>query len=62
MNLVKEYRLRNKMTQQEVAEKLKISLSQVQKTEYGMYPNTLIAINLAKLFNTTVENIFPQNK
>lgn len=46
------------MTQQDVAEKLRVSVSLIQKIEYGHYPNVVIALNLAKLFNTTVEKLF----
>lgn len=58
MNSVHKYREANKMTQQDVAEKLRVSVSLIQKIEYGHYPNVVIALNLAKLFNTTVEKLF----
>ena len=45
------------MTQAEVAEKLKISFQAVSKWENGTLPNVEVLVELAKILNTTVDEI-----
>ncbi len=45
------------MTQAEVAEKLKISFQAVSKWENGTLPNVEVLVELAKVLNTTVDEI-----
>ncbi len=45
------------MTQTEVAEKLKISFQAVSKWENGTLPNVEVLVELAKVLNTTVDEI-----
>lgn len=45
------------MTQAEVAEKLKISFQAVSKWENGTLPNVEALVELARVLNTTVDEI-----
>lgn len=56
--MIRAYRIENKMTQEFVAEQLGVSRQAVSKWETGASdPSTSNLITLAKLFNTTVEEI-----
>ncbi len=57
-NNLKERRLELKLTQKEVAEKLGLAEQVYQKYEYGMLPNVLIAIRIAEMLNTSVEELW----
>ena len=55
-NLVKQYRKENKMTQREVAEKVRVTERTIISVEKGKYkPSIVLAYKLAKLFGTDME-------
>ena len=52
-----------KLTQREVANYLKITIRNYQRIEAGTQtPRLKTALNLAKVLNTTVEELFEDNK
>lgn len=58
-NLIKEKRTEKNITQEEMAKKIDVSLSHYRNIERERnIPNVEIAIKIAKILNTTVENIF----
>ncbi|MBL1060411.1 MULTISPECIES: helix-turn-helix transcriptional regulator [Lactobacillus] len=58
-NLVKQYRKENKMTQREVAEKVRVTERTIISVEKGKYkPSIVLAYKLAKLFGTDIETLF----
>ncbi len=58
-NNLKLERARKNLTQQELAEKIKVSRQSINAIEKGKYiPSTVLALKMAKVFETTVENIF----
>lgn len=58
-NLVKQYRKENKMTQREVAEKVRVTERTIISVEKGKYkPSIFLAYKLAKLFGTDIETLF----
>ena len=58
-NIVQEYRQKLGMTQEELAQAVAVSRQTIIALEKGNYiPSVLLAIKLAKVFNTKVENIF----
>lgn len=58
-NIVQEYRQKLGMTQEELAQAVAVSRQTIIALEKGNYiPSVLLAIKLAKIFNTKVENIF----
>ena len=58
-NLVKQYRKENKMTQREVAEKVRLTERTIISVEKGKYkPSIVLAYKLAKLFGTDIETLF----
>lgn len=58
-NKIKEYRQKFKMTQEEFADKTGVSRQTIASLEKGKYnPSIILAMRIAKLFHTTVENIF----
>lgn len=59
INKLKEYRLQEKMTQQELADKVNVSSRTIISLEKGKYnPSILLAYRLSIIFNTTIENLF----
>lgn len=47
------------MTQAELAEKVKVSRQTINAIELGKFiPSAILALKIAHVFNTTVENIF----
>lgn len=49
----------NEMTQQQLADSLGVSRQTIFLIEKGNYnPSVLLALKIAKLFNTTVEEVF----
>ena len=51
---------RGKRTQQEVSDALKISQKYLSKLELKQRnPSIKIAINIARFYNSTIENLFP---
>ena len=58
-NLVKQYRKENKMTQREVAEKVRVTERTIISVEKGKYkPSIVLAYKLAKLFGIDIETLF----
>ena len=58
-NLVKQYRKENKMTQREVAEKVRVTERTIISVEKEKYkPSIVLAYKLAKLFGTDIETLF----
>lgn len=58
-NKLKEYRLQEKMTQQELADRVNVSSRTIISLEKGKYnPSILLAYRLSLIFNTTIENLF----
>ena len=58
-NSIKVERARNNITQAKLAELTKVSRQTINAIELGKYvPSALLALRLAKIFNTKVEDIF----
>jgi len=58
-NTLKVQRAILNLTQAEVAEKIGVSRQSINAIEKGKYvPSTVLALKLAKLFNTKVETLF----
>ena len=56
---LKKQRLSKNLTQLQLANKLKIHVSHYQRLEYGTRkPILTLALNLAEILNTTVEELF----
>lgn len=55
---LKNLRKAKGLTQKEVADKLGIAEQHYQRYEYGMLPNVVLAIKIAEILNTTVEEIW----
>lgn len=56
---LKDFRIQAGLTQEELAQKLNVTRQTINAIEAGKYQPTLyLAYNLAKLFNTPIENIF----
>ena len=56
---LKEYRAKYDMKQGELAEKLGVRRETINRLEKGQYnPSLKLAMDIAKLFNTTVEELF----
>ena len=59
-NKIKEYRQAMELTQQELAKKIGVSETHLQRIEYGKArPNIETALRLAHQLCTTVEDLFP---
>ncbi|HOX35156.1 MAG TPA: helix-turn-helix transcriptional regulator [Methanoregulaceae archaeon] len=58
-NRIKVYRAMHDMTQEELAELLRVTRRTVNSIERGKYnPSIEVAFRIAKLFNVPVEEIF----
>ncbi len=58
-NLVKEFRIKIGLTQEELASAVKVSRQTIIAIEKGNYtPSLLLAMALAKQFNISVEQLF----
>jgi len=58
-NKIKVYRAMHDMTQEELAELLRVTRRTVNSIERGRYnPSIEVAFRIAKLFNVPVEEIF----
>lgn len=58
-NFVQEYRSKNKTTQEELAKAVGVTRQTIIAIEKGNYtPSVLLALKIAKYFNTTVEKLF----
>lgn len=55
---LKEYRKKHKLTQKDLAELVDVSPDYISQIERGRIPGMATAIKLAKLFNTTLEDLF----
>lgn len=59
INSLKEERLKHGLTQEELAEKVSVSRQTIISIEKGVYqPTVTLALKLAKVLKTTVENLF----
>ena len=55
-NKIKSYRVANGMTQKQLAEKVKVSVSIISKIENGKFvPSTILALKIAKFFRVKIE-------
>jgi len=58
-NSIKVERARNNITQARLAELTQVSRQTINAIELGKYvPSALLALRLARIFNTSVEEIF----
>lgn len=58
-NRLEELRRAHGMTQEELAETLEVSRQTVGSLENGRYnPSILLAFKIARLFHTTIEEVF----
>jgi putative transcriptional regulator len=58
-NLVKEFRIKRGLTQEDLAAAVKVSRQTIIAIEKGNYvPSLLLAMSLAKQFNISVEQLF----
>ena len=62
-NTLKVERAKKNMTQAELAEKIKVSRQTINSIEIGKYvPSTLLALKIASVFNSKVDDIFMLEK
>lgn len=58
-NKIEFFRREYQMTQQELAERVNVSRQTIISLERGRYsPSIRLAYNIARVFNTTIEQIF----
>lgn len=58
-NRLEELRIHHGWTQQEVADRVEVSRQTIISLENGRYnPSILLAFRLARLFKTTIEELF----
>ncbi len=58
-NNVSDYRNKNKVTQEELGKAVGVTRQTIIAIEKGNYtPSVLLALKIAKYFNTTVEKLF----
>lgn len=58
-NYVQDYRVKDKATQEELGNALGVTRQTIIAIEKGNYtPSVLLALKIAKYFNTTVEKLF----
>ncbi|MEK7595361.1 MAG: helix-turn-helix transcriptional regulator [Patescibacteria group bacterium] len=58
-NYVQEYRAKNKVTQEDLAKAVDVTRQTIIAIEKGNYtPSVLLALKIAKYFNTSVEKLF----
>ena len=63
INYVKSYRVELGITQQELADLLKVSRQTIFSIETGKYvPSTILSLKISKIFNKPVEKIFVLEK
>jgi putative transcriptional regulator len=59
VNSLQEFRLKKKITQEELAKELGVTRQTIIAMEKGNYaPSVLLALKIAKYFNTSVEKLF----
>ena len=62
-NTLKVERAKHNMTQADLAEKVKVSRQTINSIEIGKYvPSTLLALKIAAVFETRVDEIFSLEK
>ena len=62
-NNVQMYRNKNKVTQEELGKAIGVTRQTIIAIEKGNYtPSVLLALKIAKYFNTTVEKLFTIKK
>ncbi len=62
-NGVRRYRLLGGMTQQELADRVRVTRQTVLSIEKGKYtPSVALALRLAEVFDVSVETLFQLNK
>ncbi len=62
-NFVQDYRNKNKVTQEELGKAVGVTRQTIIAIEKGNYtPSVLLALKIAKYFNTTVEKLFTINR
>mgnify|MGYP006215154663 CR=1 FL=1 len=58
-NTIKVERAKKDLTQQDLAEKVKVSRQTINSIEAGKYvPSTILALKIARVFETSVEVVF----
>lgn len=58
-NMIKVERAKKNWTQAELAEKVGVSRQSINSIEIGKFiPSTILALKIAKIFETSVESIF----
>lgn len=58
-NTIKVERAKQNITQAELAEKVNVSRQTINSIEIGKFtPSTLLALKIAAVFNTTVDQMF----
>lgn len=58
-NFVQDYRNKNKVTQEELGRSVGVTRQTIIAIEKGNYtPSVMLALKIAKFFNTKVENLF----
>jgi putative transcriptional regulator len=58
-NTIKVERAKHDLTQAQLAERVNVSRQTINSIEIGKYvPSTLLALKIASVFNTTIQNIF----
>ncbi len=58
-NNIRVERAKNKMTQAELAKKVKVSRQTIHSIETGKFvPSTVLALKIARFFGVKLENIF----
>ncbi len=58
-NTIKVERARHNLTQQDLAEKVKVSRQTINSIEAGKYvPSTVLALKISKVFGVSLEEIF----
>lgn len=63
MSVVKKFRLKSNLTQEQIARLTQVSVRNYQKIENGKHlPRVDRAIAMAKALNTTVEELFGKDK
>lgn len=63
LNHVQEYRTKQKITQEELGTTVGVTRQTIIAIEKGNYtPSVLLALKIAKVFNTTVEKLFTIEK
>lgn len=58
MNIIKEYRIKNNITQKELAEKTDVSLRTIQSIEQNLRkPSTSLMLKIFKVLKIPIKNI-----